>query len=245
MYEYLKSIYSTIVYKDIVARYQLRNLVFVEKLFQFLADNIGQTFSAKSISDYLKSQKVRTSVNQVLNYTQYFTDAFIVDKLNRYDIVGKRFFEIGEKYYFEDLGIRNAIIGYRLQDKAKILKNVVYNHLRHIGYDVKIGNIKSQEIDFIGERKNEKIYVQVCFTFDNETTIQREFGNLLLINDNYKKIVVSRESELYNSFEGVEHFKFSDSIFVINFRREFLVLGSIFNRKCKLEMQYFFNSPVY
>lgn len=204
VFEYLNSIYSTIVYRDVVGRYAIRNVYFLEKLLQFLADNIGQIFSAKNISDYLKSQHTNIAVNQLLTYTKYFSDAFIIDKVSRYDILGKRLLEVGEKYYFENLGIRNSIIGYKIQDKAKIIENIVYNHFKYCGYSVKIGNIKSQEIDFIAERNHEKVYAQVCLTLDNENALQREFGNLLLINDNYKKIVISQDPSTYNTYEGIE-----------------------------------------
>ena len=177
--EYLKSIYSTIVFRDVVSRYNLRNTAFLERLIQFLSENIGSLFSAKNISDYLKSQHTQISVNQIQNYVEYLTNAFLIHRVGRYDLIGKRFFEIGEKYYFENMGIRNVIIGYRLQDRAKILENIVYNHLLYRGYSVKVGMSASSEIDFVCEKGAEKLYVQATLKMDSETTIEREFGNLL------------------------------------------------------------------
>jgi len=203
--EYLKSIYSTIVFRDVVSRYNLRNTVFLEKLIQFLSENIGSLFSAKNISDYLKSQHTQISVNQIQNYVEYLTNAFLIHRVGRYDLIGKRFFEIGEKYYFENMGIRNIIIGYRLQDRAKILENIVYNHLLYRGYTVKVGMSGSSEIDFVCEKGAEKLYVQVTLKMDSETTIEREFGNLLKIQDNYPKIVVSEDDFRGNSYEGIRH----------------------------------------
>ena len=203
--EYLKSIYSTIVFRDVVSRYNLRNTVFLEKLIQFLSENIGSLFSAKNISDYLKSQHTQISVNQIQNYVEYLTNAFLIHRVGRYDLIGKRFFEIGEKYYFENMGIRNVIIGYRLQDRAKILENIVYNHLLYRGYTIKVGMAASSEIDFVCEKGAEKLYVQVTLKLDSETTIEREFGNLLKVQDNYPKIVVSEDDFRGNSYEGIKH----------------------------------------
>lgn len=208
--EYLKSVYSTIVFRDVVSRYNLRNIDFLEKLIRFLAENIGSLFSAKNISDYLKSQHTAISVTQIQNYTHYLSNAFLVRRVERYDLVGKRVFEIGEKYYFENLGIRNIVIGYRITDRAKLLENLVYNHLLYLGYEVRIGYIGDKEIDFIGEKSNEKIYVQVALQINNETTAQREFGNLLKIPDNYLKIVVTDEAFQGNTYEGIRHYSIQD-----------------------------------
>lgn len=208
--EYLKSVYSTIVFRDVVSRYNLRNIDFLEKLIRFLAENIGSLFSAKNISDYLKSQHTAISVTQIQNYTHYLSNAFLIHRVERYDLVGKRVFEIGEKYYFENLGIRNIVIGYLITDRAKLLENLVYNHLLYLGYEVRIGYIGDKEIDFIGEKSNEKIYVQVALQIDNETTAQREFGNLLKIPDNYLKIVVTDEAFQGNTYEGIRHYSIQD-----------------------------------
>jgi len=210
VYEYLKSIYSTIVYRDVVSRYSVRNTEFLEKLLQFLADNIGSVFSAKSISDYLKSQKTKLGVNQILTYVDYFSTAYIIHKVNRYDIVGKRVFEIGDKYYFENLGIRNTIVGFKPQDRAKILENVVYNHLLYKGYAVKVGALGGQEVDFVCEKGGEKLYVQVALRLDEEATLKREFGNLLKIDDNYPKIVITQDKFFGNSYDGVKHLYIRD-----------------------------------
>lgn len=205
VFEYLKNIYTTIIYRDIVQRYALRNVRFLEQLIRFLADNTGSLFSAKKISDFLKSQRINIAPNQVQVYLHHLENAFIIHRVERYDIVGKRIFEIGEKYYFENLGIRNAIWGYRLEDRAKIVENVVYNHLVFKGYKVNVGVIQSGEIDFVCEREGEKLYVQVALTLNEEQTIEREFGNLLKIKDNYPKMVVTLDEFTGNTYEGVQH----------------------------------------
>lgn len=208
IFEYLKNIYSTIVVRDIVNRYNIRNGLFLEQLTQFLADNIGNLFSAKKISDFLKSQKINMSNIQVQNYAEYLNNAFLIHKVSRYDIEGKRIFEIGEKYYFEDLGIRNALIGYRISDRGKILENMVFHHLKIAGFDIKIGGLNSQEIDFVADKNGERIYVQVALSIDGDKTAEREFGNLLKIADNYPKYVVTLDEFEGNSINGIKCMSF-------------------------------------
>ena len=208
--EYIHSIYSTIVLRDVIKRKNIRNTAFLEQLIRFLANNVGSLFSSKSISDFLKSQNVKIASNQVSEYADSLSEAFIVHRLGRYDIAGKRFFERGEKYFFENMGIRNAVAGYKPQDKAKRLENVVCNHLITCGYDVKVGTLATEEIDFICTRNGETLYVQVAIELSRPETIEREFGNLLRIKDNYPKIVVSSERSFENSYEGIEHIYIRD-----------------------------------
>ena len=210
VFEYLKNIYTTIIYRDIVERFSIRNVRFLEQLTLFLANNIGSLFSAKSISDFLKSQQTKIAPNQVQTYLHHLTSAFLIHEVARFDIVGKRIFEIGEKYYFENLGIRNALWGYRLEDKAKILENVVYNHLRYLGYNVKVGVINSEEIDFVCEKQGETLYIQVALVLEEQKTIEREFGNLLKVKDNYPKYVITRNGFEGNTYKGIPVLKLID-----------------------------------
>ena len=205
VFEYLKNIYNTIVYRDIIIRYKIRNTQFLEQLVLFISSNIGSIFSAKKISDFLKSQKINIATNQVQLYISYLVNTFLVHRVSRYDLIGKRIFEIGEKYYFENLGIRNSIWGYRPEDKGKILENVVYNHLLFKGYKVNVGMLGSNEIDFVCEQNGEKLYVQVALSLYEQKTIEREFGNLLKIDDNYKKIVVTMDKFDGNTHKGIEN----------------------------------------
>jgi predicted AAA+ superfamily ATPase len=210
MMEYINSVYSTIVLRDVVERKKIRNTVFLEQLIRFLANNTGSLFSSKSISDFLKNKKVNISPNQVSEYADSLAEAFVVHRISRYDIVGKRLFERGEKYFFENMGIRNAVAGYKPQDRAKRLENVVCNHLLYCGYDVTVGTLLPEEIDFVCTRGGETLYVQVTIELSLPDTIAREFGNLLKIKDNYPKIVVSAERSFENSYEGVEHIYIRD-----------------------------------
>ncbi|WP_080903130.1 ATP-binding protein [Parabacteroides sp. Marseille-P3160] len=208
--EYLRSIYSTIILRDVVQQKKIRNIAFLEELIAFLANNIGNLFSSKSISDFLKSQKVDIAPNQVNEYAIALADAFLVHRVRRYDIASKKLFERGEKYYFENMGIRNVIAGYKIKDRGMRLENIVYNHLLYCGYEVKVGTLGSEEIDFICSRNGERLYVQVAIELSKTETIEREFGNLLKINDNYPKIVVSGERFYENSYEGVKHIYIRD-----------------------------------
>ena len=208
--EYLQSIYSTIVLRDVIQRKNIRNTSFLDQLLRFISNNIGSLFSAKSISDFLKSQNVKISPALVIEYADALTDAFIIDKVGRYDIAGKRFFERGEKFYFENLGIRNVISGYKWDDRGKRMENLVYNHLLYCGYKVSIGNLGTAEIDFVGTRGNETIYIQVAAELSSPQTISREFGNLLMIKDNYPKIVVSGEKSFENTYSGIQHLYIRD-----------------------------------
>lgn len=208
--EYIRSVYSTIVLRDVVARNNIRNTAFLEQLIRFLADNIGSLFSSKSISDFLKSQNIRMSPTLVSEYADSLASAFVVHRLGRYDIVGKRLFERGEKYFFENMGIRNVVAGYKPQDRAKRLENIVCNHLLYCGYEVAVGTLSSEEIDFVCTRAGETLYVQVAVELSKPETITREFGNLLKIKDNYPKIVVSGERSFENTYEGIEHIYIRD-----------------------------------
>ncbi len=206
IFDYLRNIYQTILLKDIVARNNIRNIRFLEDLSYYVADNIGNLVSSKKISDYLKSQKIKISNQAVLNYLHFLKDAFLVHTVKRYDIKGKRSFKIGEKYYFNDLGLRNSMVGFKANDIAQVVENTVFNYLQFLGFDIKIGKFDDKEIDFICEKHNKKIYIQVTTYLSGQKVIDREFGNLLLIKDNYPKYVISLDEIKLDNYEGVEHF---------------------------------------
>jgi len=205
VYEYLKNIYAAILFKDVVARHNIRNVPLLENLVSYIADNIGSLLSAKSISDFLKSQRIKVSPNVILDYLSYLEQAFFILKANREELQGKKIFVIGQKYYLEDLGLRHALIGYRGIDIGKILENVVYLHLLMAGYTVRIGTLQKKEVDFVCTRADEKIYVQVAYLISDENTMKREFGNLDLIQDNYPKYVVSLDQNAAGNVNGINH----------------------------------------
>ena len=206
VYDYLRNVSSTILLKDVVSRYQVRNVSLLENLVKFLADNIGSLLSAKRISDFLKSQKINISPNIMLNYLNYLVSAYFIFKIQRSEISGEKIFEIGEKYYFEDLGLRHVIISYQQRDINKVLENLVLSHLIVSGYDVTVGKVGNKEIDFIGKKNGEKLYVQVAYLIPDENTWEREFGNLLEIKDNFPKIVVSMDEMIGKQYKGINHY---------------------------------------
>lgn len=205
VFDYLRNIYAAILFKDIVARHNIRNVSLLENLVSYVADNVGNLLSAKSISDFLKSQKVKVSPNVILSYLGYLEQAFFILKVNRQELRGKKIFEIGQKYYLEDLGLRHALLGYRTTDIGKILENIVYLHLVVAGYQVRIGKFQNKEIDFVCSRGDEKIYVQVAYLIADEATAKREFGNLELIYDNYPKFVVTLDETAGGNVAGIKH----------------------------------------
>ncbi|MDA3839502.1 MAG: ATP-binding protein [Patescibacteria group bacterium] len=204
-YDYLRNIYNTIILKDVVSRFNIRNVMFLEKLIQFLADNTGSLVSAKKISDYLLSQNTKMSTNVVLNYLSYLSSAFLIFRVQRIDIKGKKIFEINDKHYFEDLGLRHSVIRYSQVDISKVLENLVYMHLRVSGYRVFVGQLGKKEVDFVAEKNGKTIYIQVAYLILDEKTKEREFGNLLAINDNHKKIVVTMDKMIKGGYKGIEH----------------------------------------
>lgn len=204
-YEYLRSVYATILLKDVVARENIRNVSFLENLVTYLAHNMGSLFSANNISKYLKSQKIDISTQLTINYLRALSNTFFVHKVQRSEVGGLKIFEIGEKYYFEDLGLRNAIIGFnQLADTHKLMENAVYLHLRQQNYNVFVGKLGNNEIDFVAEKNGKKMYIQVCLTIQSENTATREFGNLLKIQDNYPKYVITlNDAILGQNKEGI------------------------------------------
>lgn len=205
VFEYLRNIYAAILFKDIVARHRIRNVFLLENLVSYIADNAGNLLSAKSISDFLKSQKIKVSPNVILSYLSFLEQAFFVLKVSRTELRGKKIFETGQKYYLEDLGLRHSLLGYRTADIGKILENIVYLHLIIAGYQVHIGTFKNKEVDFVCTRSDEKIYVQVTYLLADETTKKREFGNLDLIYDNHPKFVVSMDEHATGNVGGIKH----------------------------------------
>lgn len=206
-FEYLRNVYASILLKDVVARENIRHVAFLENLVLYLADNVGSLFSANNISKYLKSQRVDISPQLTLTYLKALTNAYFVYKVERAEVGGLKIFEIGEKYYFEDMGLRNTITGYRQRtDMHKLLENAIYLHLVQQEYKVHVGKLGDKEIDFTAERGGARMYVQACLTLYDPETTRREFGNLLQIKDNYPKYVVTLNDALAGENEsGILH----------------------------------------
>lgn len=207
VWEYIQNIYNTIVLKDVVQREGLRNVTLFENLMTYISDNTGQLVSATSLSKYLKSQKVELTPLTAINYLKAASNAFIINKLPRYDIHGKRLLETNDKYYFEDLGVRNMLVGSnRSGDIEKVIENAVYLHLKNLGYKINVGTLPNGEIDFVAEKAGVPVYIQVAYLIYEEKTIEREFGNLMKIKDNYPKYVISMNPmNRPRDYEGITH----------------------------------------
>jgi len=205
VYEYLHNIHNSIILRDIIARFNIRNAGFLQDLINYLADITGSVLSAKRISDYLKSQKINLSPKLVLEYLTYLESVYLVDRVKRMEVEGKKIFEIGDKFFFEDLGMRHATIPFQQKDIGKVLENLVYHHLVINGNQVYVGKHGDREIDFISIKNEDKTYIQVAYLIADDKTHEREFGNLLAIPDNCMKIVVSMDETATGNYKGIEH----------------------------------------
>ena len=207
VWAYLASVFNTIILKDIIERHDIRNVPFLNNLIDFYADTTGKLTSANSIAKYMKSQQEDVSSNLVLLYRGYYTEAFLLDIVQRYDIHGKKIFESNEKIYWDDIGLRNLRTSGSLDSCIeKIIENIVYKHLRFLGYEVNVGVLNSGEVDFVCRKPGEIIYVQVSYIIGSEDTRRREFGPLEKIRDNYPKYVISATPLLTRRNEnGITH----------------------------------------
>jgi len=201
--QYLQSLYNSILLKDVVVRYSIRDAAMLEQIAEYLIDNTGNITTAKSISDYVKSQNKKVSVDTVQSYIHHFTNAMLVNKVKRYDLKGKRILETYEKYYMSDLGFRFANLSYSPDDISAQLENAVYLELLHRGYAVNIGKVQDYEIDFIAQRGSERIYIQVCLSLASSQVIDREYRSLEMLNDHFPKLVLSRDSGFETNRKGI------------------------------------------
>lgn len=207
-FEYLRNVYSTIMLKDVVKRESIRNVDFLESLAVYTADNVGNLFSANNISRYLKSQHVNISTLQVINYLRALQNAYLINKVRRIDVNGLKTFEIGDKYYFEDLGLRNCHFGFNMQnDINKLMENAIFLQLANQQYEIYTGQqTGGREIDFVARKGEDIIYIQSTYMMADEATRQREFGNLEAIHNNYPKYVVSLDEWTSgSSVNGIKH----------------------------------------
>ena len=205
--QYLQGVYNTILVKDIVRRKKVRNVPFLENLIKYVGDNIGKPLSATNIQNYMTSNQNEVSKNLILKYLKATTEAFLVHNVTRYNLHRKKLLESNDKYYFGDVGLRNFIVGgRRANDIEKIVENLVYQHLIRLGYKVTVGQMYATEIDFVGTKGDDTIYVQASYLITEESTFEREFGNLKKINDNYPKYVISMTPFMDSSkYEGIIH----------------------------------------
>lgn len=208
--DYLQGVYNTIMMRDVISREKIRNVPFIENLSRFIANNDGKLISTSSIVKFMKSQGDNVSESMTSAYIGYLCKALIVNPVARYDIHGKKLFEQIYKYYFADHGLRNYLCGFNLRNSIeKIMENVVYLHLLVRGYSVNVGILRAGEVDFVAVKGNKTIYVQVTYLLASEETIDREFGNLAKIKDNYPKYVVSMDpiAGEFTGYPGIRHLR--------------------------------------
>ena len=204
---YLQDVFNSIVLKDIVKRNNVRDVDLLERIIAYALANVGRSFSATSISKFFKAENRTVSPETILNYLKACENAYLLYRFKSQDINGKKMLKVNEKYYIADHGLRETVIGENLQNIEMILENIVALELLRRGYKVCIGRVGTKEIDFVGEKNANKLYVQVCYLLNEESTIQREFGSLLEIRDNYPKIVLYKEGFFKGNYEGIPAIK--------------------------------------
>jgi predicted AAA+ superfamily ATPase len=206
---YLEDLYNSVVLKDVVKRNNIRDVGLLERIITFVLANVGQSFSATSIAKYFKNEKRRVSTDTVLNYIKACEEAYLFYRVKRQDIKGKKILEVAEKYYVVDHGMREAVYGRNAEDIGSVLENIVCMELLRRGYAVTVGTIDREEIDFVAVKNKEPIYIQVAYLMPTKATQERKFNNLLKIEDNYPKYVVSMD-EVNMSRSGIKHMNIKD-----------------------------------
>ncbi|QIM62947.1 ATPase [Pasteurellaceae bacterium Orientalotternb1] len=204
-YKIVQDIYASVILRDTVQRHKIRDVELLERIIKFAFDNIGNTFSGKNVADFFKSQQRKVDINTVYNYLKALEGAFILHRVERFDIRGKEILKTQEKFYLGDIALLYAVMGFRPTLISGILENMVYLELKRQGYQVYIGKLGDKEVDFIAQKQDEKLYIQVAYKLESEQTVQREFTPLLAIADNYPKYVVTLDELWKGNIEGVKH----------------------------------------
>jgi predicted AAA+ superfamily ATPase len=216
-YKVVYDIYSSVILRDTVQRYKIRDVELLERVVKYVFDNIGNSFSGKNVADYFKSQQRKLDINTVYNYLNYLEGAFIVYRIPRYDLKGKEILKTQEKFFVSDTSLIYSVMGYRDRMIAGILENIVMLELKRRGYSVYVGKLDDKEIDFIAEKSGNKVYVQVTYKMENESTISREFEPLIAIKDHYPKYVVSMDDVWKESISGVKHVHITDFLLMTDY----------------------------
>ena len=216
-YTIVRDIYNSTIFKDIVQRNKIRKIELLERVVKFVFDNVGKTFSAKSISDYLKNQNRNMDVETVYNYLSFLEKAFIIYRCSRYDLQGKEILKTQEKFFLADPAFKYSVLGYSPKSIAAMLENIVYLELKRRGYEVFVGKTLNQEIDFTAIKKNEKVYIQVCREISSEKTEKREYSNLLNIKDNYPKYLLRTDDFSEGNYEGIKTMHIADFLLLNEF----------------------------
>jgi len=209
-YKIVYDIYSSAILRDTVQRHKIRDVELLERVVRFVFDNVGNKFSAQNVADYFKSQQRKIDLNTVYNYLNALESAFIVYRIPRYDVKGKEILKTLEKYFVGDHSLLYAVMGYRDRLISGVLENIVMLELKRRGYKVFVGKSDDREVDFIGEMKENRVYIQVAYKMEGQTTIDREFTPLLDIRDHHPKYVVTMDETWHDNIEGIQHKHIAD-----------------------------------
>ena len=217
VYTIVRDIYNSTIFSDIVKRNQIRKIDQLERVVKYTFHNLGNTFSAKSISDYLKAEHRSLDNETVYNYLEKLEKAYLLHRCSRYDLQGKEILKTQEKFYLADTSLRYSVLGYHVDTIASSLENIVYLELCRRGYTVYIGKIKDGEVDFVASRQNEKIYIQVTQKIISEKTQKREYERLLEIKDNYPKYILRTDEFASGNYEGIKTMNVADFLLSTEF----------------------------
>ena len=210
IYTIVRDIYNSTIFSDIVKRNQVRKIDQLERVVKYTFNNVGNTFSAKSIADYLKAERRSLDNETVYSYLEKLEKAYLLHRCSRYDLQGKEILKTQEKFYLADVALRYSVLGYNADSVASSLENIVYLELCRRGYTVNVGKTSDGEIDFVAVRQNEKIYVQVTQEINSEKTEKREYSRLLEIPDNYPKFVLTTDEFAGGNYEGIKTMHIAD-----------------------------------
>src|SRR5450759_2305664 len=216
-YKAVFDIYSSAILRDTVQRYNIRDVELLERVVKYVFDNVGNKFSAKNVADYFKNQHRKIDLNTVYNYLNALEGAFIIYTIPRYDVKGKEILKTQEKYFVGDQSLLYAVMGFKDRLISGVLENIVMLELKRRGYRVFVGKSEDKEIDFIGEKNGNKVYIQVAYKISEQTTIDREFNPLLEIKDHYPKYVVTMDEKWTDNIEGIRHKHIADFLLMTEF----------------------------
>ena len=209
-YKVVYDIYSSVILRDTIQRYKIRDIELLERVIKYAFDNIGKTFSGKNVADYFKSQQRKIDINTIYNYLNALEGAFILYRVPRYDLKGKEILKTQEKFYLSDISLLYSTLGFRDRMISGVLENIIFLELKRRGYQPYVGKLGDKEIDFVAERKGQKIYIQVAYKIESNETAQREFAPLLAIKDQYPKYVITMDDFWKDDIEGVQHIYITD-----------------------------------
>lgn len=209
-FKLVQDIYSSVILRDTIQRHKIRDTELLNRVVNYIFDNVGNTFSAQSIADFFKSQHRNISLNTVYVYLNALEGAFIIYRCKRFNLKGKEILKTLEKFYLADMSLLYSMLGFRPTYISGVLENIVYLELRRRGYDVFVGKLNSMDIDFICTQNNKRLYIQVAYKLETQDTVELEFKPLLAIKDNYPKFVITMDETNLGNHDGIEHINIVD-----------------------------------